>query len=55
MKVGLLSYDQFGFKKGKGKRVAILALRLVIEIRIKKDKDTYIAFLDFGKAFDKVE
>ena len=30
-------------------------MRLVIEKRIKKDKDTYIAFLDFEKAFDKVE
>ena len=56
MKVeGLLSDDQFGFRKGRGTRDAILALRLVIEKRIKKDKDTYFPFLDFEKAFDKVE
>ena len=41
MKVeGLLSDDQFGFRKGSGTRDAILALRLVIEKRIKKDTDT---------------
>ncbi|KAL4084163.1 hypothetical protein QTP88_027996 [Uroleucon formosanum] len=33
---------------------AILALRIIIEKRIRKDKPTYIAFVDIEKAFDNV-
>jgi len=37
-----------------GTREAILALRTIIEKRIRKDKHTYIAFIDIEKAFDNV-
>lgn len=37
-----------------GTRKAILALRLIIEKRIRKDKSTFIAFVDTEKAFDNV-
>jgi hypothetical protein len=37
-----------------GKREAILALRIIIEKRIRKDKPTYLAFVDIEKAFDNV-
>ena len=49
-----LSEDQFGFRKNRGTREAILALRLIIEKRIRKDKSTFIAFVDIEKAFDNV-
>jgi hypothetical protein len=42
----ILLEDQFGFRKNMGTREAILALRIIIEIRIRKDKPTYIAFVD---------
>jgi len=50
----ILSEDQFGFRKNMGTREAILALRIIIEKRIRKDKPTYIAFVDIEKAFDNV-
>lgn len=37
-----------------GTREAILALRIIMEKRIRKDKPTYIAFVDIEKAFDNV-
>ncbi|VVC34843.1 Endonuclease/exonuclease/phosphatase,Reverse transcriptase domain [Cinara cedri] len=51
----ILSEDQFGFRKNMGTREAILALRIIIEKRIRKDKPTYIAFVDVEKAFDNKE
>lgn len=49
-----LSEDQFGFRKNMGTREAILALRLIVEKRIRKDKSTFVAFVDIEKAFDNV-
>jgi hypothetical protein len=51
----MLTEDQFGFRKGRGTREAILGLRLIIEKRLRKDHDTFIAFIDLEKAFDKVD
>jgi hypothetical protein len=51
----MLTEDQFGFRKGRGTREAILGLRLIIEKRLRKDQDTFIAFIDLEKAFDKVD
>ena len=50
-----LGEDQFGFRKNRGTREAILALRLIMESRYKKGKDTYMAFVDIEKAFDNVK
>ena len=50
-----LDEDQFGFRSKKGTREAILALRQVLERRIDLGKDTYVAFVDLEKAFDKVD
>lgn len=45
------SEDQFGFIKNMGTRKAILALGTNIEKIIRKDKPTYIAFVDKEKAW----
>lgn len=37
-----------------GTREAILALRLIVEKGIRKNKLTFIAFVDIEKAFDNV-
>ena len=50
-----LDEDQFGFRKSKGTREAILALRMLINKRMEKNKPTFIAFVDLEKAFDSVE
>ena len=49
-----LSEDQFGFRKNKGTREAILALRLITAKRTSAGKKTAIAFIDLEKAFDNV-
>ena len=50
-----LDEDQFGFRKSKGTREAILALRILKEKRMEKNKLTLIAFADLEKAFDSVD
>lgn len=50
-----LSKDQFGFRKNIGTREAILTLRVLIEKQIRRNKDTFIAFVDLEKAFDNVK
>jgi len=49
-----LTEDQFSFRKNMGTREEILALRIIIQKRIRKDKQTFIAFVDIEKAFDNV-
>jgi len=50
-----LAEDQFGFRRNRGTREAILLLRTVIGKRMRISKPTYIAFVDLEKAFDKVD
>lgn len=47
--------EQYGFRKNKGTRNAIFVLRTVIERAIEKQKDLYLCFIDFEKAFDTVK
>lgn len=48
----MLTDDEFGFRRNHGTREAILALRLIIERRLERNRKTYIAFVDIEKAFD---
>lgn len=50
-----LGKDQFGFRKKIGTREAIVTLRILIEKQIRRNKDTFIAFVDLEKAFDNVK
>jgi len=49
-----LDYDQYGFRKNKGTREAILSLRIILEKLINRQKKTFMAFVDLEKAFDNV-
>ena len=49
-----LAEDQFGFRRNKGTRDAILALRLITAKRRAFGQKTAIAFIDLEKAFDNV-
>jgi len=46
--------NQFGFRKGYGTRDAIGIMRMLSERSLELDKDVYICFVDFEKAFDRV-
>ena len=50
-----ISDVQFGYKSGKGTRNADLCLRMIMEKVIEKQKDLYICFIDYVKAFDRVK
>ena len=50
-----LSDEQFGYQPGKGTRNAIFCLRMLAEKAIEKQKDLYICFIDYVKAFDRVK
>lgn len=47
--------DQYGFRREKGTREAILALRMIIDRRMDLSLETHIAFVDLEKAFDRVD
>jgi hypothetical protein len=49
-----ISRNQFGFKRGCGTRDAIGVLRMLCERNIEYGKDVYVCFVDFEKAFDRV-
>ena len=49
-----ISRTQFGFRKGLGTRDAIGVMRMLIERSLEHDNDIYICFVDFEKAFDRV-
>lgn len=46
--------DQFVFRRGNGRRKAILTLPQIIEKTYTKGKRTSISFADFKKAFDNI-
>ena len=50
-----LSDEQLGYKPGKGMRNAILCLRAIIDKCIEKQKELYICFIGYVKAFDCVK
>ena len=45
---------QFGFRKGVGTRDAIGVMRMLCERSLEHGNDVYICFVDFEKAFDRV-
>ena len=46
--------NQSGFRKGKGTREGIFSIRTINERYLEKQKDVYICFIDYEKAFDRV-
>ena len=50
-----LSDEQFGYQPEKGTRNAVFCLRMLAEKAIENQKDLYICFIDYVKAFDRVK
>jgi hypothetical protein len=51
---GFIGQSQFGFRKGVGTRDAIGVVRMLCERSLEHGNDVYICFVDFEKAFDRV-
>ncbi|GFS24332.1 RNA-directed DNA polymerase from mobile element jockey-like [Elysia marginata] len=49
-----ISDNQCGFIEGKGTANAIYILRQIIERTLEVNKDLYVCFIDYTKAFDRV-
>ena len=52
---GEISEEQFGFMPDKGTRNAIFILRMITERCVEMQKDVYVCFIDYTKAFGKVK
>ena len=52
---GEISEEQFGFMPYKGTRNAIFTLRMITERCVEIQKDLYICFIYYAKAFDEVQ
>ena len=50
-----ISNKQFGSMPDKGTRNAIFTLSMLMERRMEMQKDIYLCFIDYSKAFDKVK
>ena len=50
-----LSETQLGFRKGKGTRDGLFLLRCISERFIEKQQDLFLCFIDYTKAFDRVQ
>ncbi|KAI5746408.1 hypothetical protein M8J77_003278 [Diaphorina citri] len=50
-----LGEDQFGFRKGRGTRDAMGCMRMMGEKMIEVNKNLYVCFIDWEKAFDRVD
>ena len=50
----VLGKDQFGFRRGKGTRVAIGMLRIISGRNLEIDEELSVCFIDWQKAFDRV-
>ena len=50
-----ISEVQYGFMPDRGTRNAIFVLRRLVERMIEKQKDVYVCFIDYRKAFDTVK
>ena len=50
-----LSDLQTGFRKGRGTRDQIANIHWIIEKAREFQKDVYFCFIDYAKAFDRVE
>ena len=51
----LLPSFQFGFRKGKNTTGAVALLNEIVRRRLQNKERTYVAFIDFKKAFDTVD
>ena len=49
-----ISEEQYGFVKGKGTANAIFTLRMITERAIEMQRDVFLCFIDYEKAFDTV-
>ena len=50
-----IAEEQCGFVEGKGTSNAIFMLRTIIERTLEIQKEVYLCFIDYTKAFDRVQ
>ena len=46
---------QFGFRSGRGTREGIFSFNILAQKHIEVQKEMYVCFIDYAKAFDRVK
>ena len=52
---GLIADEQNGFRKRRGCEEQLHSLTSIAHTRIKKRQSTFIGFVDFSKAYDRID
>ena len=49
-----VSWEQYGFLEGTGTTNAIFVMRIILERIIETQRNVFLCFIDYEKAFDKI-
>ena len=52
---GIICDEQNGFRAGRSTIDHICSISYIVETRLKKKQDTHVAFIDFSKAYDRID
>ena len=47
--------EQFGFRAGSGTREGIFCFNILAQKHLEINRDLYVCFIDYAKAFDRVK
>lgn len=50
----ILKESQYDFRRGRGAREIILGLKIILEKQLRRDQNTFIAFIDLEMKFDNI-
>ena len=53
-KTSLISYAQFGFRKGQSTVDAMFALQSIVHMYLTRTQRLYVAFIDLKECFDSI-
>ena len=52
---GIICGEQNGFRSGRSTIDHICSMSYIVETRLKKKQETHVAFIDFSKAYDRID
>ena len=52
---GIICDEQNGFRSGRSTIDHICSMSYIVETRLKKKQETHVAFIDFSKAYDRID
>ena len=52
---GIICDEQNGFRSGRSTIDHICSMSYIVETKLKKKQEMHVAFIDFSKAYDKID